>query len=111
MPQPRFLIIGQNGVGKSTLANALLGEIACRSCIFKVCNNLNACTMDTKSAVGKWIGKGRDFTVIDTPGFSYGDEDESYLIEEMMDVLRNKIKSVNVIILLVKGIIIQLSCH
>ena len=95
--------MGETGVGKSTYANALLGDISCHSCTFKVCNSLNLCTKNTTFAVGKWLGNGSRFTVIDTPGFSYNDEEESHRINEMLDVLKSDVKGVNVIVLLIKG--------
>ena len=104
LPKPKFIIIGKTGVGKSTLANTLLGNIDCRNCTFKVCHNLNLCTKDTKYASGKWLGVGPELILVDTPGFDEIDGKENqHRIDEMMSVFRNDVKSVNVILLLVSG--------
>ena len=38
---------------------------------------------------------GLQFTVVDTPGFGYSDNDDNLLIDEMMDVLKNTIEGAN----------------
>ena len=41
----------------------------------------SSCTSETSYAVGKWLGSGIDFTVVDTPGFQDTDQAKlSFLI-------------------------------
>ena len=57
LPQPRIVILGQTGVGKSTLANVLIGEdVECTNCTFPICDGLESCTNQTNFGVGKWLG-------------------------------------------------------
>jgi len=103
-PEPRLVIIGQTGAGKSTLANVLLGEsVECENCTFNVCNGHDSCTKKTKYAVDQWLGDGDNFTIVDTPGFGDSDNDDDALIDEMMDVLKNVIEGCNGIVLLING--------
>ena len=69
LTKPHVVILGSTGVGKSSLANVLVGEHPdCDNCTFPVCPGGDSCTKETQYAVGNWIGKGQDFTVVDTPG-------------------------------------------
>merc|ERR1711892_70523 len=104
LPEPRLVIIGQTGAGKSTLANVLLGEAPnCKNCTFAVCDSHNSCTKHTSYAVGNWLGVGPQFTVVDTPGFADSDDEDTELIDEMMGTLHTVIKGANALILLLNG--------
>ena len=104
LPLPRLVIVGQTGSGKSTLANVLLGQSPdCDNCTFAICNGHDSCTKETSYAVGNWLGEGETFTVVDTPGFGDSDNEDTELIDEMMEVLHNVVKGANAVMLLVDG--------
>lgn len=83
-PVPRFILIGETGVGKSTLAKRLMGntcgdyasanfnEESPECPIQKVGNDFTSMTKDTTWIAGKWLGRngtdGLCFAVVDTPG-------------------------------------------
>ena len=104
LPIPRLVIVGQTGSGKSTLANVLLGQSPdCKNCTFPICDGHDSCTKETSYAVGNWLGDGETFTVVDTPGFGDSDNEDTELIDEMMEVLHNVVKGANAVMLLVDG--------
>ena len=123
-PDPRIVIVGPTGAGKSSLAEALLGcdpTDASDVCMFEVCNGLDSCTKNTTAGTGAWLGTGQQFTVnfcddknqkisygilsqvVDTPGFGDSNGNDNQYIEEMMDVLDNKLGYANTILLVLEG--------
>ena len=105
LPLPHIVIIGSTGVGKSSLANVFIGEDpTCDNCTFQVCDDFGqSCTKNTNYAVEPWLGVGQEFTVVDTPGFGDSDQEDSALIDEMMNVLKNTVKSASVLFLVLDG--------
>ena len=75
LPRPRFVVLGQQGVGKSSLSNALLGydNTATKKqrsqSPFEIGHGLASKTKHTTFSTGQWLGKGAVVTVVDTPGF------------------------------------------
>merc|ERR1712223_490865 len=109
LPNPKIVLVGPTGSGKSSLANALLGcdpsGPSGSSCVFTICprTRLDSCTKSVSFGTARWRDTGDPFTVVDTPGFGDSDDEMEALIEEMMDVLNNKIGEADVILLLLKG--------
>ena len=63
-PDPRIVIVGPTGAGKSSLADALLGcDPRIGGCTFSVCGGLTSCTNETKIGTGPWLGGQPAFTV------------------------------------------------
>merc|ERR1719239_1068988 len=104
LPNPRIVIVGATGAGKSSLANAFLGcDPRHNDCMFNVCPGQDSCTKETTYGTGQWLGTGQNFTVVDTPGFGDSDNDDEALIEEMMNILANVVDHADTILLLFNG--------
>ena len=58
-PDPCLVVVGETGVGKSSIANALQGS----DCLFEVCFGTDSCTTETSIGTGLWQGDGQSFTV------------------------------------------------
>jgi len=97
---PKIVILGGTGVGKSSLANVLIGESPdCTNCTFPICDGSDSCTKETNYAEAPWLGNGSPFTIVDTPGFGDSDGEDNELIDEMVDALKNQINTTNVFLL------------
>ena len=111
----RIVIIGQTGVGKSSLANFLLGRDkkyngkGFKDGCFKVGglqgdgNEGNVVTTATCHDTGNYLGNpsNREITVIDTPGFGDEMKEEVRTINGIVDVLKN-MTYVNVFVICVR---------
>ena len=75
-PDPRIVIMGQSGMGKSSLGNVLAGcepSNEEEECFFPVCSGTDSCTSETSIAYAPFLGKWGnetygEVTLVDTPG-------------------------------------------
>ena len=109
LPYPRIVVLGNVGVGKSSLANVLVGRdrnydgYGFKNGCFKVYGLSSSVkppiTRKTCFDKGPWIGNSQKLTpitVIDTPGFGIDDHvGEERRMDEMIKVLKNDIKKVS----------------
>jgi len=103
-PDPRIVIVGATGAGKSSIANSLLGcDPQGSECMFEVCSTAESCTTHTTLGTGPWLGSGQNFTVVDTPGFGDSEGRDQEFIVEMMDVLSEDLHYTNLIMLTLEG--------
>ena len=111
-PSPRMVIIGATGVGKSSLANILMGRDSQyngsrfdHGCFQAAWGNGNVVTTRTCSDTGHWLGNqnNKRVTIIDTPGFGDGLNEEEKTINGLVDVLKNEIKFIHVFVIVFNG--------
>jgi len=107
-PSPRIVILGGTGVGKSSLANVLLGRdknydgSEFSDGCFKVSSRLESgVTKKTCADRGYWLGQedNQEFTVIDTPGFGNKLLEEQETIENLVETLKDKIQWIHVFVI------------
>ena len=114
-PNPRIVILGATGVGKSSLANVFVGrdknydgtyhrgKYFTDGC-FKVSTGLDSITKRTCPDRGYWLGNttGDEFTIIDTPGFGDKLIEEQKTIENLVTTLRDEIQYVHLFVIAFK---------
>jgi len=108
---PRIIILGAAGVGKSSLANVLMGrdknydgrghDFGCFK-VFGLDNRETAITKATCESQAIWLGKSEVFTIIDTPGFGNDLEEEEETIDNLVNTLKDKIKFVHAFVIAFK---------
>jgi len=107
-PSPRLVILGATGVGKSSLANVLLGRdknyegAGYSDGCFQVRGGLDSVTKATCAEAGLWLGSAQSFTVVDTPGFGDRLLEEQQTIASLVTALRDEIKYVHVFVIAFK---------
>lgn len=110
---PRIVVLGATGVGKSSLANILMGRdknykgMGFEDGCFKVLglNNMGqSVTKRTCEDQGPWLGNYSRprFTVIDTPGFGNDLIEEERTIESMVNILKDEIKYIHAFVIAFK---------
>eukprot|EP00091_Calanus_sinicus_P016468 TRINITY_DN3583_c1_g1_i1.p1 TRINITY_DN3583_c1_g1~~TRINITY_DN3583_c1_g1_i1.p1 ORF type:complete len:321 (+),score=51.83 TRINITY_DN3583_c1_g1_i1:71-964(+) len=110
-PYPRIVIMGQSGVGKSSIGNVLAG---CQpsneeeECFFPVCSGSDSCTSETSIAQATFLGKWGnetygEVTLVDTPGFGDSSGDDTPLLANMIEVLKNTLGDANLILICQTG--------
>ena len=100
--KPRILVVGPTRVGKSVLANAVLGNAPAKNGTpFKVCHGFEACTKQVTVMEGIAAVENTDLIVIDTPGF--GEDADMDAIASMAHVLKERVSSVDMIVLVFDG--------
>jgi len=110
---PRIVILGATGVGKSSLANVLMGRdknyngIGFEEGCFKVFGLQSGETSVTKKTCedqGHFLGNFSRpvFTVVDTPGFGNNLVEEERTIESLVNVLKDEIKYVHAFVIAFK---------
>jgi len=106
-PRPRFVVLGQQGVGKSSISNALLGfdntamrKIQRKQSPFQIGHGLKSKTQLTTFSVGQWLGRGANVTVVDTPGFK--DTKDAAFVEELTSVLGDELPEIDSFLIVYK---------
>jgi len=104
LPRPRFVVLGQQGVGKSSISNALLGydNTATKKqrsqAPFEIGHGLASKTKHTTFSTGQWMGNGAVVTIVDTPGFQ--DKKDAAFVEELTTVLGDEIPEIDAFLII-----------
>ena len=110
---PRIVILGATGVGKSSLANVLLGrdknfngdgfDHGCFK-VFGLRDDQSSVTKKTCHDTGRFLNSTShdNITVIDTPGFGNNLAEEESTINSLVNVLKDEIKYVHAFIICFK---------
>ena len=110
---PRIIILGATGVGKSSLANILMGRDknfdgnGFPGGCFEVLglNNMGeSVTKEVCEDQGQWLGNHTmpKFTIIDTPGFGNDLIEEEKTIERLVNVLKDDIRYIHAFVIAFK---------
>ena len=112
IPGKRMIILGQSGVGKSSLANILLGRDNKfngsgfqNGCFKEVWGTGKRGTNETCYDSQHWLGDPSEpiVTIIDTPGFGEDAEKEEDTINGLVYTLKKEIKYIHAFVLAIKG--------
>ncbi len=107
------MILGATGVGKSSLANVLMGrdknyngagfDDGCFE-VYGLDNRGTSVTKATCADQGHFLGNASNprFTVIDTPGFGNNLVEEEKTIENLVNILKDEIKFVHAFVICFK---------
>lgn len=107
---PRIVVLGSTGVGKSSLANVLVGRshkyqgANFREGCFKVKSGSEAVTKQTCADQAHFLGNSSyaKFTVIDTPGFGESIRDERLHVQTLVKRFKHDFKYLHVFVILFK---------
>ena len=100
----KLLVIGNTGVGKSSLCNMFSGK-SVNSNLFPASDKAVSCTQDVRMANSRFNGhQGREFTIIDTIGLMDGArDDDSQIIKDLKDSLQKNCDYINLFVIVVNG--------